>query len=37
MHQPIACPQCGAPARITDRFRLPSSAGPAELAVPRRG
>jgi hypothetical protein len=30
MHEPIACPQCGAPARITDRFRLPSTAGPVE-------
>jgi hypothetical protein len=30
MHEPIACPQCGAPARITDRFQLPSTAGPVE-------
>jgi hypothetical protein len=26
----IACPQCGAPARITDRFRLDSTDGPVE-------
>jgi hypothetical protein len=30
MYEPIACPQCGAPARITDRFQLPSTAGPVE-------
>jgi hypothetical protein len=26
----IACPQCGAPAQITGRFRLDSTAGPVE-------
>ena len=26
----IPCPQCGAPAQITDRFRLDSTAGPVE-------
>jgi hypothetical protein len=26
----IPCPQCGAPAHITDRFRLDSTAGPVE-------
>jgi hypothetical protein len=26
----IPCPQCGAPAQITERFRLPSTAGPVE-------
>jgi hypothetical protein len=30
MHEPIACPQCGAPARITERFWLASTAGPVE-------
>jgi hypothetical protein len=30
MDEPIACPQCGAPARITERFRLGSTAGPVE-------
>jgi hypothetical protein len=28
--QPIPCPQCGAPARITDRFSLGSTDGPVE-------
>jgi hypothetical protein len=26
----IACPQCGAAARITERFKLESTAGPVE-------
>jgi hypothetical protein len=26
----IPCPQCGAPAQITERFRLSSTAGPVE-------
>jgi hypothetical protein len=26
----ISCPQCGASAQITDRFRLDSTAGPVE-------
>jgi hypothetical protein len=26
----ISCPQCGAPARITNRFRLDSTDGPVE-------
>src|SRR6266511_2503313 len=30
MDQPIPCPQCGAPAQITERFRLGSTAGPVE-------
>jgi hypothetical protein len=30
MSDTIPCPQCGAPARITDRFRLGSTAGPVE-------
>jgi hypothetical protein len=30
MDAPIPCPQCGAPARITERFRLSSTAGPVE-------
>ncbi len=30
MDEPIRCPQCGAPARITERFRLGSTAGPVE-------
>jgi hypothetical protein len=30
MDEPIPCPQCGAPARITGRFRLGSTAGPVE-------
>lgn len=30
MHEPIPCPQCGAPARITERFWLASTAGPVE-------
>ena len=28
--EPIPCPQCGAPARITERFRLDSTDGPVE-------
>jgi hypothetical protein len=28
--QLIPCPQCGAPARITDRFWFGSTAGPVE-------
>jgi hypothetical protein len=30
MDEPISCPQCGAPARITERFHLGSTAGPVE-------
>jgi hypothetical protein len=30
MHEPIPCPQCAAPAQITERFRLGSTAGPVE-------
>jgi hypothetical protein len=30
MDKPIPCPQCGAPAQITERFRLDSTAGPVE-------
>jgi hypothetical protein len=30
MDEPIPCPQCGAPARITERFRLGSTDGPVE-------
>jgi hypothetical protein len=30
MDEPIACPQCGTPARITERFWLASTAGPVE-------
>jgi hypothetical protein len=30
MDEPIPCPQCGAPAQITERFRLGSTAGPVE-------
>jgi hypothetical protein len=30
MDERIPCPQCGAPARITERFRLGSTAGPVE-------
>ena len=30
MDQPIPCPQCGAPAMITDRFWLESAEGPVE-------
>jgi hypothetical protein len=30
MDGPIPCPQCGAPARITERFRLGSTAGSVE-------
>jgi hypothetical protein len=30
MDEPIRCPQGGAPARITERFRLGSTAGPVE-------
>jgi hypothetical protein len=31
MDEPIIpCPQCGAPARITDRFRFGSTNGPVE-------
>ncbi len=30
MDEPIPCPQCGAPARITDRFWLDSTDGPVE-------
>ena len=30
MDEPIACPQFGAPARITERFWLASTDGPVE-------
>jgi hypothetical protein len=30
VEQPIPCPQCGAPARITERFWLGSTGGPVE-------
>jgi hypothetical protein len=30
MDEPIPCPQCGAPARITERFRLSGTAGLVE-------
>jgi hypothetical protein len=30
MDEPIPCPQCGAPAPITDRFWSGSTAGPVE-------
>jgi hypothetical protein len=30
MRDTIPCPQCGAPARITERFWLGSTAGPVE-------
>ncbi|HZD71130.1 MAG TPA: hypothetical protein VFA45_20200 [Actinomycetes bacterium] len=32
MDEAIACPQCGAPAWITERFQLGSTAGPVEHA-----
>jgi hypothetical protein len=34
MDDPIPCPQCGAPARITECFRLGSTAGPVEHSRP---
>ena len=30
MPDTIPCPQCGAPAQTTERFRLASTAGPVE-------
>ena len=30
MHESIPCPQCGAEARITERFWLDSTDGPVE-------
>jgi hypothetical protein len=30
MDEFLSCPQCGAPARITERFWLGSTAGPVE-------
>ena len=30
MDEPIACPQCRAPAQITERFWLDSTDGPVE-------
>ena len=30
MADTVACPQCGAAARITERFKLESTAGPVE-------
>jgi hypothetical protein len=32
MDEPIPCPQCGAPAQITERFWLGGTAGPVEHA-----
>jgi hypothetical protein len=26
----VSCPECGAPAEITERFRLPSTEGPVD-------
>jgi hypothetical protein len=34
MPDTILCPQCGAPARITERFRLASTAGPSSTSRP---
>ncbi len=28
-----SCPECGAPAEITERFRMPSTDGPVEHIV----
>jgi hypothetical protein len=33
MDEPIACPQCGAPAQSTERFWLDSTDGPVEHLV----
>ena len=33
MDEPICCPQCGAPARITERFWLDSTDSPVEHLV----
>jgi hypothetical protein len=33
MDEPIACPECGASARITERFWLDSTDGPVEHLV----
>jgi hypothetical protein len=33
MNEPITCPQCNAPARITERFWLASTDGPVEHLV----
>jgi hypothetical protein len=33
MDEPIACPQCGAPAQITERLWLASTDGPVEHLV----
>jgi hypothetical protein len=30
MDEAVPCPQCGAPARIAERFRLGSTDGPVE-------
>ena len=30
MDEPISCPQCRAPAQITERFQLDSTNGPVE-------
>ena len=30
MDEVIPCPQCGAPAQVTERFWLPSTGGPVE-------
>lgn len=29
----VSCPDCGVPAEITERFRLPSTAGPVDHIV----
>ena len=31
----VACPDCGVPAEITERFRLPSTNGPVDHIVLR--
>jgi hypothetical protein len=31
----VACPDCGVPAEITERFRLPSTDGPVDHIVLR--
>ena len=33
MDEPIACPQCGASARVTERFWLASTDGPVKHLV----
>jgi len=29
----VSCPECGVPAEITERFRLPSTDGPVDHVV----